>query len=757
MISSPRSATLLLRAAISLWTGGACINWATRAEAQEVQPARTEIAGEVDLSRLLDLASVRLGIRVDYVPALVSGQATLRGPVSDAELWATCNDRLEDAGLTTVRGGSPGSFRVVKLDPGLASSVPIEPVSQSTGEGLQPALPKVPQINWPEGPRPGFASVILKVHFRPAADLAEPIKALLSKSGSSVPVAGTDDHIRVADLSRRLDQVLALLPLIDTPAQNAQIEEVPVRNVSPAQLVQSAKELISKRDLVAGSGTSGKTAGELIASPGGRSVLVVAPRPLISFWRELIQKLDSQAAQETREYVPRTFAVKDVATLASDLLKAKGDEPARIVADELTGTLVVTGTPEQQERLASLISRLDSVPADSVSRLRSFAIRHRPVKDVADALNTLLGAGTIDFSNASPSRASQLSPVLSNPAVPSSVDTADTAQARRADRTTGDRRSAGDGAQTRPPITMTIDEGLNTLIVVGEPRLLEQVEQLLKTLDVRQPQVMIEVTLVSLTDGQSLELGVELQKFGSLGGNAIQLASLFGSPTAGTPPQLTGASGTGFTGAVLNPGDFNAVIKALERVNAGRSSSTPRVLVANNQEASFKSVAQQPTSNTSTNTTSTTITSFGGFQDAGTTIRVKPQIADGDRLTLDYSIELSSFTGQPTGGLPSARQQNSVASVAQIPDGFTVIVGGFELKTESEDETRVPLLGQVPLVGELFKSRTKTNDRTRFFAFIRANVMRGSAFEELKYISSKDTAASNVDDGWPEVEPLLVK
>ncbi len=92
-----------------------------------------------------------------------------------------------------------------------------------------------------------------------------------------------------------------------------------------------------------------------------------------------------------------------------------------------------------------------------------------------------------------------------------------------------------------------------------------------------------------------------------------------------------------------------------------------------------------------------------------------------------------------------------------IPDGFTVIVGGFELKTESEDETRVPLLGEVPLVGELFKSRTKTNDRTRFYAFIRANVMRGSAFEELKYVSSKDSAASKIDDGWPEVEPLLVK
>jgi type II secretory pathway component GspD/PulD (secretin) len=718
------------------------------------------VGGSLELSRLLDLAAQRTQVRLEYVPSQISGTVTIRGDASDSDLWQIANARLADTALTTVRGTGMSHFRVVKLEASLASVTPLEVVRSTEPNADDPS--GAPKIAWPEGPRPGYAAVIVATKNRVAKDLLEPVKSLLSKAGSVTVVAGTEDKLLIADLTSKLEQALALFPLVDVPSESAVFEEIPLKNLSASQMVTAAKELVAKRDAVAGvsGGGVGRSQGDIVASPGGRSVLVVAPKPMLGFWRDLIARLDGQVAMETKEFVPRVFSVKEVAALASDLLKGKGDDQARIVPDELTGTLIVTATPDQHERIAALMTRLDAVPAGTSARLRSFPIRNRPVRDVAASLNELLGGGEIEFSSVSPSRDSSGIPAAVNPAIPDGDSTGrgSVTNSRRGEAASPRRTPVDTGASSaRPQLTMTIDEGLNTLIVVGEPRLLEQVEQLLKTLDVRQPQVMVEVTLVSLTEGQSMALSIELQKFGSLGGNAVQLASLFGSPTAGTPPQLTGAPGTGFTGAVLNPGDFNAVIKALERVNAGRSSSTPRVLVANNQEASFKSVAQQPTSNTSTNTTSTTITSFGGFQDAGTTIRVKPQIADGDRLTLDYSIELSSFTGQPTGGLPSARQQNSVASVAQIPDGFTVIVGGFELKTESEDETRVPLLGEVPLVGELFKSRTKTNDRTRFYAFIRANVMRGSAFEELKYVSSKDSAASKIDDGWPEVEPLLVK
>jgi general secretion pathway protein D len=107
--------------------------------------------------------------------------------------------------------------------------------------------------------------------------------------------------------------------------------------------------------------------------------------------------------------------------------------------------------------------------------------------------------------------------------------------------------------------------------------------------------------------------------------------------------------------------------------------------------------------------------------------------------------------------LPPPKQTNSVSSRVTIPDGHTVVVGGLELLTDAEAESRVPGIGGIPLVGELFKNRSKNHSRDRFFVFIRANVMRHNGFEDLKYLSATDRAAAGVGDGWPQVEPRMIR
>jgi general secretion pathway protein D len=183
----------------------------------------------------------------------------------------------------------------------------------------------------------------------------------------------------------------------------------------------------------------------------------------------------------------------------------------------------------------------------------------------------------------------------------------------------------------------------------------------------------------------------------------------------------------------------------------------PKVLVGNNQQATLDSVVQQPyASVNASNTVSST--SYGGSQDAGTTVTIKPQIAEGDHLVLDYSVSLSSFVGNAAAAtLPPPKQQNKVQSAATIPDGYTVVVGGIELESESKSVSQVPLLGSIPLIGEAFKSRSNSSTRSRFFVFIRANILRGRGFEDLKYVSEQDVARAGVDDGWPKVEPRVIR
>ena len=138
-------------------------------------------------------------------------------------------------------------------------------------------------------------------------------------------------------------------------------------------------------------------------------------------------------------------------------------------------------------------------------------------------------------------------------------------------------------------------------------------------------------------------------------------------------------------------------------------------------------------------------------------ISIRPQIAEGDHLVLQYSLSLSSFIGSATGGIPPARQQNEVDSIATIPDGHTVVVGGLELVTDGDSESRIPLLGRLPLLGNLFKNQGRNLSTTRFYVFIRATVLRDQGFEDLKYLSSKAAQANNVDEGWPVVEPRVIE
>ncbi|MFN0011303.1 MAG: secretin N-terminal domain-containing protein [Phycisphaerales bacterium] len=502
---------------------------------------------------------------------------------------------------------------------------------------------------------------------------------------------------------------------------------------------------------------------------------------------------------------------------------AGGDDRWRLVIDDLTSSLVITATPVQHEAIRALLDRLDSVPAAARRPVRTFVVKNRPVQEVLDVLERLLTAGVLeaagsegapdasgmlqggtnlyDPAGSAPSTgsgitlntrgggiggaagggagsgsgdnagAARTTPMPSPPApsrsglnaggplLPFAASSGDSsARGGYASGGSGGGGSSGYGTAERP-LVLTSDEGTNTLIAVGEPRLLDRVEALLRTIDVRQPQVMLEVLMVTVNESQALDLGVELEKLRLSPDLAIRLSSLFGLGVRGAGGDRNAGDASGGTGVIVSPGDFSIVFRLLQTLSDGRALSMPKVLVGNNQAATINSVVQQPfASVNASNTVSTT--SFGGTQDAGTVVTIKPQIAEGDHLLLTYSVSLSSFLGAATSPtLPPARQQNSVQSVATIPDGYTVVVGGIEVENDGKATSQVPFLGDIPFIGEAFKSRSNTSSRSKFFVFIRANVLRGAGrgFEDLKYLSDRDVARAGIDDGWPEMKPRVIR
>lgn len=741
--------------------------------------ATTTLSGQVELARLVDLAAQRRGVRVEYDPALLRGTTTLRAdvPLSDDELWSLMHHVLALRGFTTVKPAGSEVLSVVKLMD--AAGV--------VGVRLSDAPPSLPASS------AGYMSEVIRLQRRQPRDVLDGVKAVLSKPAGTVTALADSPMIVVSDLAPRIAEARRLVAILDVDVAPAPIEKIEVKNVPAAQLVTAVMQVAAKRDTVMGSGNAGapgspaaaRTPGEVFVAPSGNAILLVAPPATAASWRELIAQLDQRQPVTTKTYSPKRFAVKEVVPLIEQTAKdpAYADERWRVVTDELTSSLIVTGTAAQHEKVAELVARLDEQQPDAASRpVRSFPVRNRPVAELLASLNNLIEAGVLDAQATGSSNESSRAAVRaagdqrsekplpanlggpgasgsSSSTTPSNSSSTRGPRSSRSNDASGLRESTSTrGDRVDSGLSLTADEGTNTIIAIGEPRLLSQLESLIKQLDVRQPQVMLEVLMVSLNDADSVTLGIELDRITTIAGSSLRLSSVFGLSQGAQGTAPVGAS-TGFTGAVLNPGEFGSVIRALETVNKGRSSSMPRLLVNNNEQATFSSTVQQPYATLSTpGLSNNTTTTFGGTEDAGTTISLRPQIAQGDHLVLQYSISLSSFLGSSgSSNLPPPKQQNRVDSVATIPDGHTVVVGGIEVLTDGKSASQVPLLGDIPVLGNLFKSQGNQLSRARFYVFIRASVLRSNGFEDLKYMSEVERANAGVEDGFPEVEPRVIR
>lgn len=700
-------------------------------------PAGTQLQSEMDLARLVDLCASRLELAIEYDAAMLKGKVTIRGAhsLSDSELWELTNRVLNLRGFATIAPAGQDGRRVMSV----------------VRIGDAPALAAVQRESTVGSDDPGFVAVLRAIEHRPADEISQALGAVLSRSSGSASQIGKSNLILIADIRPRVDQALQILELLDVEEAASAVERIELHHTSAARLTAMLTSIVTARDLVEATTTRGR----VVAEVGDRAVVLVAPPGELQQWQALIHQLDQAAPVETRTYSPRYFGIDEVARLIEQVVPSGAGAAGaqwRLVRDELTGSIILTATESQHREVEALVHRLDALPVESRRPVRSFRVRNRSVSEVVEVLERLMRVGVIDAAAGEADGGSASDPdqrALPDP------ESAPAGRPARDEDETRPRRQTNSGEQA-VALTLTEDEATSTIIAMGEPRLLEQVAQLIAALDVRQPQVLVEILIVSLSDSQTLDLGVELEKIEIAGDVRITLSSLFGLSSLADGVRTVG-NARGGSALVLSPGDFSVVLRALETVNEGRSLNVPRVLVNNNQEASLNSVLQQPFVSINAFDTIAT-TSFGGTQDAGTVVTVKPQIAEGDHLIVEYSVTLSSFVGESTDpSLPPPRQENRLQSVATVPDGYVVVLGGIEVTNQSSGRSQVPGLGGIPIFGELFRNRSKLASRNRFYIFIRPSVLRRLDFEDLRYVSEGATSDAGIDDGWPTVEPRLIR
>ncbi|HED54125.1 MAG TPA: hypothetical protein ENJ00_07980 [Phycisphaerales bacterium] len=684
----------------------------------------TTLTGSVPITRVLDTASAKLGITIRYDPAVLRQSVTIRSPepLSDDELWRELNDALRGIEFTTVRRETPGSYEVVALR-SASSLAYIERDTQKESSRF---------------PRPGYRAVLLATFPLSPSAAVSLVQPLTSPNSGKVVALADSGEILLADLSPRIAIMEETIELARTSEVEIAIESIPVPSGRAIEFAAAIKQLSDRQRSAGGPPLRGDIAG----SVDGRSVTIVAPRDEIGSWKNLAEHV-WPVSLETDQYFVPGFDSESLRAVLEEAVQARtpDQDEISIYANVYTGSVTITAPSEVHEMLRGLVDELGHLPPGARRHTERLPIRHRIASEITEQLTDLLAA------NPEPVDSGRLR--ASDDAAPegNSDSSADTEVS-----TPGPAQ----GINPAQGALLTTDEATNSILVTGTPAEVLSIRNLADQLDTPVSQVMLEVLLVSLSDSETLDLGIELEKL-EVGGNTLfRLSSLFGLGTDAAAATLPGA-GSGLTGVILDPGEFSVLIRALETVNEGRSTSMPRVLVANAQEAEFNSVVQQPILSTNASNVVAT-TSFGGFEDAGTTITVSPQILAGEQLNLDYSVTLSTFVGDSSDpSLPPPRQQNQLSSSITIPDSHTVAVGGIELDTIGRAKSRVPLIGRVPWLGELFTNRSRSRSRTRFYVFIRASIYEDSLFEQLRYTSDILAGEASVPTGWPVVEPRVIR
>ncbi len=691
----------------------------------------TTFSEEITLRDLAVACAHALDVPLEFDPSTLVGNVRMVPlvPYTAEQALRALERELLARALTTVSPPGADVLRIVPLGEAASLARLEEPM-------LEPSAL--------ESIRAGFVKVLLPLSHRSLDEVAPVLQALLSKPGGVIAPVKDSATILIADLRPNVVQIANLLEWLDRPNLEPELIEVSLEHTTPVAMAALIERVTSSRKTVA----NAPLEGTLLALPENRSVLIVAPSNEVPWWQETIARFDRPEPVSTQGYQPLRFSLSETADLLQEVVRpdsaGESSRAWKVVQDELTGSLIITTTPSRHAQVREILDRLEAVSPEGRRPMRVFAIRHRQVQDVLQSLNDLLAAGAL---NAGPDSA--LKPPSSAQTQGVSAPLPDAAAtARVANRT----------SVTAQAVTLSADEGTNRLIAFGPAPLLDQLGQLVSALDERHPQVMVEALVLSLSKSQTRALGVELQRATSDGSVQIGLSNLFG---LGSPnlDELTipPASGTGFSGLVLEPGEFSVLVRALESLSNGRSLTMPKLLVGNNQVAKLDSTLQTPFASTNASTTVAT-TSFGGTFDAGTSISLKPQVSAGDQVVLDYSVSISAFVGAASDpALPPPRAETKLSSVVTVPDGSTVVVGGLEIEGQGTSSDQVPWLGSIPLLGAIFSDRSKTESKNRFFVFLRCNVVNQRGFEDLRWTSSQKLEELALPADWPELVPRIMR
>ncbi|OOV87635.1 type II secretion system secretin GspD [Oceanospirillum linum] len=430
--------------------------------------------------------------------------------------------------------------------------------------------------------------------------------------------------------------------------------------------------------------------------------------------KRIISRIDAGKDEQIEVISLQHAWVGDLATLIEELESAQSGSKAKnqdgrftIVADERSNRLILKGSDPDRQRIKNLIAKLDK-PFESKGVTQVIQLNYAEAVKVAELL----------------------------------------------DKVINDTSSSSEKA----PMTVTkaqfqADESLNALVIRAEPMVMSEVKSLVSQLDIRRSQVLIEAVIVEVSGSNGEQLGVQWLvgdfENGPVGGTSFGNAGVSGASLISDAVTTGGAATIGkVSGAFLGGSgsvdgqDLGLLVQALATTSNANLLSTPSVMTLDNEEAEFV-VGQNVPFLTGTTTSSTTTNPFTTIsrEDVGVTLKVKPQINDDDSVRLEVLQEVSSLVASDnplaTGSADRITNKRSIDTTILVSDGETIVLGGLIQDDIQESVSKVPLLGDIPLIGALFRSTQITKTKRNLLVFLRPKIIRDSnrlkAIADAKY------------------------
>ncbi|MGH8295165.1 MAG: type II secretion system secretin GspD [Steroidobacteraceae bacterium] len=521
--------------------------------------------------------------------------------------------------------------------------------------------------------------------------------SILSVYGFIAVPAGNNIEKILPDADARQEPSVDLPSNVSPTSDEIVTQVVAVKNVSAAELVPILRPMIPQY-------------GHLAAYPQGNILIISDRASNVHRMIAIIHRIDQIGNQDVDVMPLQNASADDVVRTIESLYRGQGNvqegQTVRVVADDRSNSVLIGGDPAQRLRVRALVAELDT-PLQSGGNTRVVFLHY------ADA--------------------SKLAPKLKE-------QITDLAQMGVGEN------AKSPAAQAQKNALVWADKQNNALIITAPPKLMRTVLDIVRELDRRQPQVLVQAIIAEVQVNKTQALGVNWAAFSQndkvpLGGfvepvggtSIVDLIDAAKNPSAISTSLLEGTTvGIGTLSAAGE--SFAAMIRALQQTNGTNLVATPSAVTVDNQAATLKDVEEVPFvtgqyTNAST-VTSGTVTPFQTVQqqEVGTILKVTPTIsAEGKSVMLKISVESSSVLPNSVSSVDITTLKRSIQTNVLIENGGIVVLGGLISNTQNRADNGVPFLESIPFLGNLFKARNDSSQRDNLMIFIKPTILRDPA------------------------------